>query len=202
MSKKSGPENLKKEFQKKIKKSSPKLELSEVIETAAAMAEIIKSQELTEFSLEFGDARIQMFKEDFSGVPGHDCAADKYSGFQIGQAYPTGSVGHAYLAGQAYSAAGAVDQDVSVPDSARSCLESSDNIIFSPMAGTFYRAPSPDSKPYVEENQNISKGQVLCILEAMKLMNEFKSEKSGLIKKIFKKDGEVVAQGDKLFLVE
>jgi len=72
----------------------------------------------------------------------------------------------------------------------------------SPIIGTFYRAPSPDSDPYVEVGTRVKKGDVLCIVEAMKIMNEIESEYSGVIVKIFPKNGESVEYGQKLFAIK
>ena len=76
------------------------------------------------------------------------------------------------------------------------------NIITSPMVGTFYAKPSPDSSPYVEVGSHIKKGDVVCIIEAMKLMNEIESEFDGEIKEIFVKDEEMVEYGKPLFIIE
>ena len=75
------------------------------------------------------------------------------------------------------------------------------NIIKSPMVGTFYIKPSPNSKPYVEVGSNVKKGNILCIIEAMKLMNEIESEYEGQIAEIFVKDGEPVEYGKPLFRI-
>lgn len=72
----------------------------------------------------------------------------------------------------------------------------------SPMVGTFYAAPSPDADPYVTVNQKIRVGQVVCIVEAMKLMNEIESEVSGRIAKILVQNAEPVEFGQVLFLIE
>jgi len=74
--------------------------------------------------------------------------------------------------------------------------------IKSPMVGTFYRAPSPDTDPYVQEGTTIKEGMVLCIIEAMKLMNEIESEMSGKIVKILVENGTAVEYDQPLFLVE
>ena len=74
--------------------------------------------------------------------------------------------------------------------------------ITSPMVGTFYTASSPGAKPFVEVGQSVSAGQVVCIIEAMKLMNEIESEVSGKIKEICVKDGEAVEYGQVLMYVE
>jgi acetyl-CoA carboxylase biotin carboxyl carrier protein len=74
--------------------------------------------------------------------------------------------------------------------------------IKAPMVGTFYRAPSPGAKPFVEVGDTVNPGDVVCIIEAMKLMNEIKSEVSGKIKEILVENGQPVEFGQTLFLIE
>ena len=74
--------------------------------------------------------------------------------------------------------------------------------IASPIVGTFYRSPSPDADPYVEEGDYVKKGQVLCIVEAMKLMNEIESEVDGRVTKILAESTKPVEYGQALFLVD
>ncbi len=74
--------------------------------------------------------------------------------------------------------------------------------ITSPIVGTFYRAPAPDAPPYVEVGDIVKPGQVVCIVEAMKLMNEIESEVAGKIIKICVKNEEPVEYGQELFLLE
>ena len=74
--------------------------------------------------------------------------------------------------------------------------------VSSPMVGTFYRAPSPEESPFVEVNTQVKVGDTLCILEAMKLMNELPVEVSGTVKEICAKNGELVEYGDLLFRIE
>lgn len=74
--------------------------------------------------------------------------------------------------------------------------------IRSPMVGTFYRAPSPEAPPYVEVGSRVTKGQTLCILEAMKLMNELESEVSGIVREILVENAEPVEYGQVLFRIE
>ncbi len=71
-----------------------------------------------------------------------------------------------------------------------------------PMVGTFYRAPKPDAPPFVAEGDLVKEGQVLCIVEAMKLMNEIESKVSGRIVKVVVENGQPVEFGQPLFLVE
>lgn len=74
-------------------------------------------------------------------------------------------------------------------------------VVKSPMVGTFYRASSPDAKPFVDVGSSIGTGDTLCIIEAMKLLNEIESEFSGTIKKIFVENGQPVEYGEPLFLI-
>ena len=74
--------------------------------------------------------------------------------------------------------------------------------IKSPMVGTFYRAPAPDARPYVDVGEDIRHGQVVCIIEAMKLMNEIEAELAGKVVEILIENGKPVQFGQPLFLVE
>jgi len=73
--------------------------------------------------------------------------------------------------------------------------------IAAPMVGTFYSAPAPGAKPYVAVGDRVSVGQVVCIVEAMKLMNEVQSEVSGTVREIRAENGQAVEYGQELFLV-
>ena len=74
--------------------------------------------------------------------------------------------------------------------------------VHSPMVGTFYRAPAPDAPPYVETGDRVEKGQTLCILEAMKLMNELEAEVSGTVREICVENAEPVEFGQVLFRID
>jgi len=73
--------------------------------------------------------------------------------------------------------------------------------VTSPFVGTFYRSPSPDAQPFVDVGSNIRPGQTLCIVEAMKLMNEIEADASGTIKAILVENGQPVEYGQALFLI-
>jgi len=83
-------------------------------------------------------------------------------------------------------------------DSAEEGLE----MVASPIVGTFYRAPNPDADPYVKVGDRVEPGQVLCIVEAMKLMNEIQSELSGTIVKVYPDNAEPVEFGQTLFAIQ
>jgi len=78
-----------------------------------------------------------------------------------------------------------------------------DGLLFvtSPIVGTFYRAPNPDADPYVKVGDLVHKGQVLCIVEAMKLMNEIESDASGTVVKIYPENAQPVEFGERLFAI-
>ena len=71
----------------------------------------------------------------------------------------------------------------------------------SPMVGTFYRAPSPDAKPFVEVGQVVKEGQTICVIEAMKLMNEIEADASGTVKAVLVENGQPVEYGQALFII-
>jgi acetyl-CoA carboxylase biotin carboxyl carrier protein len=73
--------------------------------------------------------------------------------------------------------------------------------VTSPMVGTFYRAPAPNADPFVEIGETVKKGQTLCIIEAMKLMNEIESDADGVVTAIHVENGKPVEYGQKLFSV-
>lgn len=87
------------------------------------------------------------------------------------------------------------------PELEQSSNEDTGKIVKSPMVGTFYIKPNPSANPYVEVGKKVKKGDVLCIIEAMKLMNEIESEFDGEIAEIFIKDGEAVEYGKALFRI-
>lgn len=101
----------------------------------------------------------------------------------------------------------AVTQPTTPPSSVGGVPESQDAsegalYVTSPFVGTFYRAPSPDADPFVEVGDEVVAGQVLCIVEAMKLMNEIEAEAAGVVIEVLVENGKPVEFGDKLFRIE
>ncbi|BCX87996.1 acetyl-CoA carboxylase biotin carboxyl carrier protein [Methylomarinovum tepidoasis] len=76
------------------------------------------------------------------------------------------------------------------------------HIVRSPMVGTFYRAPAPGAKPFVEVGQHVNVGDTLCIIEAMKILNQIEADKSGVVTKILVEDGQPVEYNQPLFVIE
>jgi acetyl-CoA carboxylase biotin carboxyl carrier protein len=106
-----------------------------------------------------------------------------------------------YSAAPQVSATAATAGNAPVPVAGAAPVETGETVN-SPIVGSFYRAPAPDAAPYVEVGQVIEKGQVLCIVEAMKLMNEIEAEYRCKIVKICKENAQAVEFGDPLFVVE
>jgi acetyl-CoA carboxylase biotin carboxyl carrier protein len=75
------------------------------------------------------------------------------------------------------------------------------HVITSPIVGTFYRAPSPESDPFAEVGQKVARGKILCIIESMKLMNEIESDVEGEIVEVYPRSGQPVEYGEKLFAI-
>ncbi len=93
----------------------------------------------------------------------------------------------------AVAATGEKSQETEVP---------SGHPVKSPMVGTFYGAPSPGAKPFVQVGDSVSEGDTLCIVEAMKMLNEIETDKAGVVKAILKENGQPVEYGEVLFVIE
>ena len=146
------------------------------IEYFEKLAKVLAENELTEISLEDGEQAITLRKEVV--------------------------VAPAAIAPAAVPQAAPAAQAPAAPAPSASEPAKKGTPITSPMVGTFYSAPSPDAKPFVEVGQTIAQGDVVCIVEAMKLMNEIEAEISGKIVEICVKDGQPVEFGQVLMYVE
>lgn len=76
------------------------------------------------------------------------------------------------------------------------------HVVKSPMVGTFYRAPSPGAKPFAEVGTQVKEGETICIIEAMKILNEIEADKSGTVTRILCENGQAVEYGQPLFVIE
>jgi acetyl-CoA carboxylase biotin carboxyl carrier protein len=109
----------------------------------------------------------------------------------------------AHLGGSAPSAvAAAPAAEVAAAESAAQKPKPSEHVITAPMVGTFYASPSPGAKPFVEIGDEIKVGQVLCIIEAMKMMNQIEADKAGRLASVMARNGDPVEFGQPLFVVE
>ena len=111
-------------------------------------------------------------------------------------------VATAVAAPQPVAAAAPVAATVSAPTTvAEEPAEDEEHVVKSPMVGTFYAASSPDDEPFVSEGSTVKKGDVLCIVEAMKLMNEIEAEYDGVVQKILVKNAQPLEYGQPIFVI-
>ena len=136
------------------------------------MLQLMESRGLVELEMEHQGLRIRLKKASSSQAP------------QLVE----------YVAG--------VPQVAACQAAAKLAAEGKRIVIKSPMVGTFYRSPAPDAPPFIEVGQDIEIGQVVCIIEAMKLMNEIKSEAAGRVVEILMQNGDPVEFGQPLFSIE
>ncbi|HEX19951.1 MAG TPA: acetyl-CoA carboxylase biotin carboxyl carrier protein [Acidiferrobacteraceae bacterium] len=107
-------------------------------------------------------------------------------------------ISSAPIIGTAATAAPAATQDTNAAET----VANNANAVTSPMVGTFYRSASPEAAPFVEVGSQVMAGDTLCIIEAMKMMNEIEAEKSGTVKLILKENGQPVEFGEAMFIIE
>jgi acetyl-CoA carboxylase biotin carboxyl carrier protein len=151
------------------------------IKDLKTLIKMVTETDITEFELENADDKIVIKRGCTSGVPQ----------FQMQQpvAYQYAPAAAPLQAAPSAAAPAAVEKELG-------------EVVTSPIVGTFYRAPAPDAASYVEVGQVVEKGEVLCIVEAMKLMNEIEAEYRCKIVRICKENAEPVEYGDQLFIVE
>lgn len=149
------------------------------IEYISELARLLDEKSLTEITLEEGDKVISVRKE-MTMVQAPMAAAAPIAPVITASA-PAGSGAEAF---------------VCTP------IEKKGKPVTSPMVGTFYKSPSPDAKPFVEVGSSVSEGDTVCIIEAMKLMNEIESDVSGKVVEICVEDGQPVEFGQVLMYVE
>lgn len=165
------------------------------IDEIRELIELLNQSSLTELSLETADLKLAL-KKAAVGV----AMAPMPQPVQVGQAAPAMTVTYAETA---HSATAQASQAGETAQAAAAAPERANvYLIRSPMVGTFYRSPSPDAPPFVEVGQSVEAGQTVCIIEAMKLMNEIESEQGGKIGRICVGNGEPVEFGQILFEIE
>lgn len=157
----------------------------EDIDDLKQLVEFLKENQVAEFELDQGDQKIRLkFKQPEAAAP----IAHVIAGAPAIMAAPA-PVAAAPPAAAAAPAAPAADPDAGL------------HIIKSPIVGTYYGSPSPGSAPFVAPGDRVEKGQVICIVEAMKLMNEIESDASGEVVKVLVSNGQPVEFGQPLFAV-
>lgn len=151
------------------------------IKDLKTLIKMVTETDITEFELENADDKI---------VIKRGCAAPAPQ-YQVQQPMPL-----------QYAAAAPAAPLQAAPAAAPAAAKEEGEEITSPIVGTFYRAPAPEAPAYVQVGQIVEKGEVLCIVEAMKLMNEIEAEFRCKIVRICKENAEPVEFGDQLFIVE
>jgi acetyl-CoA carboxylase biotin carboxyl carrier protein len=151
--------------------------------------DLMKKNAVSEFELEEGDFKIKLKRE-----PGRGRKGDKAAEVPVIVQAPMAASLHAPAA---VPAAAAPESVVPAPEPAPVGLE-----VKSPMIGTFYRRPSPDAEPFAEVGAVVEPDTVVCIIEAMKVMNEIKAEVKGTIAEVLVEDGKPVEYGQALFRIE
>jgi acetyl-CoA carboxylase biotin carboxyl carrier protein len=154
------------------------------VDAIKQILDLVREHELTEFELEQGGVKLRVKKQG-SAPPAPAPAAPQMAPLPAAALASVATVPAAIAA-----TAAAVDE----------LLELS--VVTSPIVGTFYRSPDPSSPSFVEVGQRVKKGQTLCIIEAMKLMNEIESEYEGEIVKVYVENGQPVQYGERLFAVK
>jgi acetyl-CoA carboxylase biotin carboxyl carrier protein len=151
------------------------------LEELRALLQILEERDITEFELEEENLKLRVRKGGAALVP-----------------HPTAPVVHLPPPPAVSPAQAAAAPAGPLPAEA---VEEGLAVVKSPIVGTFYRSPDPASAPFVKEGDQIRVGQVLCIIEAMKLMNEIEAEVAGEVVKIHKESGQPVQYGEMLFSV-
>ena len=160
------------------------------------LIEFLIEKDISEFELERGDVKLRVKRAGVQSVPQLVTVAAPVPLTHVA-APPTPT---AAVPAQPSVATQAESAPAPPPPAAED--ESQWQIVKSPIVGTFYESPSPGAPPFVKPGDTVSVGQVLCIVEAMKLMNEIESDHAGTIVKCFVTNGQPVEYGQKLFAVK
>ena len=168
------------------------------------LVEFLKANDIAEFEMEREDLKVALKFANAVVQPvpknvGVDAATLAQIMASAGSAAPAAS--HPAPVLHAAPAAAAAPVAAS-PASAEADPLAGAHVVKSPIVGTFYAAPSPDAEPFVKVGDQVSKGKVLCIVEAMKLMNEIESDASGEIVKVLVETGQPVEYGQPLFAIK
>ncbi|HME92074.1 MAG TPA: acetyl-CoA carboxylase biotin carboxyl carrier protein [Myxococcaceae bacterium] len=151
------------------------------VEGLRQLIELLENSDVTQLSLRRGDERLTIRRGQAAAT--------------IVQAVPP-------VASASRAETATVERVARPGHPAAPAAEKPGQLVTSPFVGTFYRTPGPDQPPFVELGSSVRKGQVLCIVEAMKLMNEIEAEASGTIAEVFVENGQPVDFGQPLFRIE
>jgi acetyl-CoA carboxylase biotin carboxyl carrier protein len=156
------------------------------LEELKALIGMLRDSDITELSVEKDGAKVRIKREKL-------LTTLEFGGGAALRPHPLPQSQSAHAASGASSQAETV-----LPDEEAQRMVT----VTAPLVGTFYRAPSPDAPSFVEPGDRVTKGQVICIVEAMKLMNEIESDVAGTVARILVENGQAVEYGEPLFLIE
>ena len=143
------------------------------------LIDLVQESGIAELEITEGEEKVRINR---IGVPGHP-------GSMMSMPQPAVAMASAPVAAPAAAPAAEVP------------AEPEGHVVKSPMVGTFYRSSAPGAKPFIEIGQNINAGETLCIIEAMKLLNEIEADQSGVVKKVLVENGQPVEYGQPLFII-
>ncbi|WP_277187003.1 acetyl-CoA carboxylase biotin carboxyl carrier protein [Caballeronia sp. BR00000012568055] len=151
------------------------------------LIDLVSESGISELEVTEGEGKVRIVK---NAAPVYMSAPQQFAPqmpMQGGQSFAPAAEGAAPAAGAAASSATAA------------AIQG--HVVASPMVGSFYRAPSPGADPFVQVGDTVKEGQTLCIIEAMKLLNEIESDKAGVVKEILVDNGQAVEYGQPLFVI-
>ncbi|MDR5737505.1 MULTISPECIES: acetyl-CoA carboxylase biotin carboxyl carrier protein [unclassified Caballeronia] len=148
------------------------------------LIDLVSESGISELEVTEGEGKVRIVK---NAAPVYMQAPQQYAPQAQTQSAPSISAGV-----DAGASAGAATPAASAPQG---------HIVTSPMVGSFYRAPSPGADPFVQVGDTVKEGQTICIIEAMKLLNEIEADKSGVVKEILVENGQAVEYGQPLFVI-
>jgi acetyl-CoA carboxylase biotin carboxyl carrier protein len=179
---------------------------AEDLQQLRELVEFLKANGIAEFDMERTDLKVRLKFAALQPSPAMDVShlasaiAAQGAAQVVPVAVPAGLPGVQAVAAPNAGASGA--GTAAAAPQAEAGPEAGAHIVKSPIVGTFYDAPSPDADPFVTVGDRVSSGQVLCIVEAMKLMNEIESDFAGEVVKVFVKTGQPVEYGQALFAIK
>jgi len=157
------------------------------------LIEFLKEQEIVEFEMERGDFKVKVKR---AGAETHVSHVVPDSRYIVHAAAPV------VAAPEAVAAQSAAPPPSKPPAGAKEAApEEGLHIVKSPIVGTYYESPSPGSPPFVKVGDTVEAGQILCIVEAMKLMNEIEADAAGEVVKMLAKNGQPIEYGQELFVI-
>ncbi len=156
------------------------------------LIELVEESGIAELEITEGEEKVRISKSGASN-PGYAWLPPMQQAtvplYQQGQPQPTSDM----ASNESKSSDSSDEKKDTVPDG---------YVVKSPMVGTFYRSSSPGANPFVEIGQNVKTGDTLCIIEAMKMLNEIEADKDGVIKAILVENGQPVEYGEHLFVIQ